>query len=140
MTVEERRAANLERVRRYRARHPERVVQANADYRVRHGERLRRRDNAKREQDVEGARATERQRARARGGPSKSKPEHVRARREVRNALRRGEMVKPSACPECGEPTPSRRMHAHHSDYSRPLDVEWKCSTCHGRSHRKEAS
>jgi hypothetical protein len=31
----------------------------------------------------------------------------------------------------CGEP----KVHAHHEDYSRPLDVTWLCQKCHVQRH-----
>lgn len=47
---------------------------------------------------------------------------------------------------QCGErPTKCGRCHrdctpeAHHSDYTKPLDVEWLCSKCHGKEHRVHA-
>ena len=55
----------------------------------------------------------------------------------VGNAIRDGKLVKPTACEECGSSVPSRRLHAHHADYSKPLDVEFLCSRCHGIRHRK---
>ena len=61
-----------------------------------------------------------------------------KARRAVANQIHYHGAKKPTACPRCGEPTPPHRMHAHHHDYSKPLDVEWMCSVCHGIEHRKE--
>lgn len=67
-------------------------------------------------------------------------PEQVpkeKARSQFHSAVRNGTLKKPTHCPKCGAETPSRRMHGHHADYSKPLDVEWRCSRCHGKEHRK---
>lgn len=57
------------------------------------------------------------------------------ARTAVSNALRDGRIIKPIFCPECG--IPGGRMTAHHRDYTKPLEVEWLCTRCHGLRHRK---
>lgn len=49
------------------------------------------------------------------------------------NRIRKGEVVKPDACSCCGK---GGIIHGHHSDYSRPLDVEWLCPACHVGKHR----
>ena len=72
----------------------------------------------------------------------KERPDVVakaRARSTLRTAVWRGKVVKPADCPRCGEPTPPMRLHAHHADYSKPLEVTWLCTTCHGKEHRKAA-
>ena len=56
-------------------------------------------------------------------------PEEVRARRFVARAVKRGQLVKPDCCARCGQ---SGSIEASHDDYSKPLEVEWLCSTCHG--------
>lgn len=63
-------------------------------------------------------------------------PEKLRARTAINNAVRRGKMTKPDACEDCGENTPSRRLHAHHDDHTKPLEVKWVCVGCHGKQHR----
>lgn len=54
-------------------------------------------------------------------------PEKAAARNAVANALRDGRLIK-GPCRHCGA---TKNMQAHHDDYSKPLDVEWLCFTCH---------
>ena len=52
----------------------------------------------------------------------------VEARYAAINAVRYGKLIRPTNCSRCGTRcTPE----AHHPDYSKPLDVEWLCRTCH---------
>jgi hypothetical protein len=62
-------------------------------------------------------------------------PEKRRAHSDVHAALRSGRLDKPGACEECG--TTDEKLHGHHEDYHRPLEVEWLCPPCHGARHRK---
>jgi ribosomal protein S27AE len=55
-----------------------------------------------------------------------------KARVAVRNAIRDGRLEKAEYCTKCGS---SERLEAHHLDYSKPLEVQWYCSTCHGKEH-----
>lgn len=52
------------------------------------------------------------------------------ARMAVHRAVKRGTLVRPDLCSQCNQP--SRRIEASHHDYTRPLDVRWLCSSCHG--------
>ena len=54
-------------------------------------------------------------------------------------AVRAGVIEKPDRCERCGTKPPPRRLHAHHPDYSKALDVVWLCSRCHGLEHRRDA-
>lgn len=56
-------------------------------------------------------------------------PEKYRAQNTVNNAIRDGKL-KRQPCETCG-----RRAHAHHDDYSKPLDVRWLCALHHQRDH-----
>lgn len=58
------------------------------------------------------------------------------AYRKVRTALKQGLLARPDKCSLCGvhdrKGTDGRStIHAHHDDYSKPLDVQWLCSQCH---------
>jgi len=46
-------------------------------------------------------------------------------------AVESGSVHMPDVC-ECGNQQP---LHAHHDDYSKPLDVRWLCVACHARVH-----
>lgn len=54
-----------------------------------------------------------------------------RAHYTVSNAVRDGRL-KRKPCEACGS---GERVHAHHHDYAKPLDVTWLCATCHHRHH-----
>lgn len=65
-------------------------------------------------------------------------PSHWRARRAVREAIVRGDLVRPSMCSKCGR---QRAVQAHHwrgYDPSVWLDVQWLCTTCHRSAHLTE--
>lgn len=57
-------------------------------------------------------------------------PHAYAAQTAVGNAVRAGKLNK-EPCLFCGE----TRVHAHHRDYSKPLDVIWLCPKCHHRLH-----
>ena len=50
----------------------------------------------------------------------------------VNDAIRRGKLIKPDACSRCGK---TGRIHGHHPDYSKPLEVMWLCHGCHIAEH-----
>ena len=52
-------------------------------------------------------------------------PEKYRARTKVGNAIRDGRLIR-KPCEVCGQ-----KAHAHHEDYSKPLDVRWFCPLHH---------
>jgi hypothetical protein len=65
----------------------------------------------------------------------------VQAKRAIRQAVywavRTGLIERPDRCARCGDSPPPHRLHAHHPDYSKPLDVVWLCSLCHGKDHAR---
>jgi hypothetical protein len=56
-------------------------------------------------------------------------PTRVLARNKVYRALKAGRLVR-GVC-ACGNP----QTEAHHTDYSRALDVMWLCRECHTKEH-----
>lgn len=54
------------------------------------------------------------------------------------NAVRKGLIAKPDFCSKCKKNEVSRRIHAHHHDYTKPIDVTWLCAQCHKDEHEKE--
>lgn len=57
-------------------------------------------------------------------------PDAYRAHTAVGNAVRDGRLKK-LPCEFCA----AENVHAHHKDYSKPLDVIWLCAKCHNRLH-----
>lgn len=58
--------------------------------------------------------------------------DRYKARNSVNNAVRDGRL-KRQPCSVCGA---KLRIHAHHDDYSKPLDVIWLCAKHHAELHR----
>ena len=59
-------------------------------------------------------------------------PEKASARKEVGRAIRAGTLSR-GPCEVCGF---DGRTHAHHDDYSKPLDVRWLCQRHHTEQHK----
>ena len=55
-------------------------------------------------------------------------PEKVKARAAVAHMVRTGQLVRPNVCEHCDDHV---FTEASHTDYDRPLDVEWLCRPCH---------
>ena len=63
-------------------------------------------------------------------------PEKHAARRALRRAVKLGRIAKPDSCSACLKSLPPAKIHGHHEDYSKPLEVVWLCADCHGKQHR----
>lgn len=61
-------------------------------------------------------------------------PEKRAAHVIVGNALRCGKLQR-QPCEGCG----GENVHAHHDDYSKPLEVRWLCPACHAQHHKEAA-
>lgn len=58
-------------------------------------------------------------------------PLKLKAQSLVNQAIRRGELIRQS-CVCCGK----ENAEAHHSDYTKPLDVQWLCKKHHVAWHK----
>lgn len=58
-------------------------------------------------------------------------PEKVKAREAVYKAKKSGKLII-EPCSVCNS---TENIHAHHEDYSKPLDVIWLCNKCHHDKH-----
>ena len=99
-----------------------------------------------RDENVEQARAKDRERSKrperkasAAASQVRSRekaPEKVKARSMVRRAIQSGRLaLKP--CEVCGT---TKLVHAHHDDYAKPLDVRWLCPVHHAAIHHQKAA
>lgn len=70
---------------------------------------------------------------RAHRNSRKKFPEKFSARRKLKYNIDTGKIIKPSTCSICGC---GGRIHGHHEDYSKPLDVVWLCVKCHSDVHK----
>jgi len=50
------------------------------------------------------------------------------------NAVKDNRVSKPDNCDWCGA---TGKIHGHHENYDRPLEVSWLCPSCHGQRHRE---
>lgn len=48
-------------------------------------------------------------------------------------ALRSGKLKKPKTCSKCNKS--SENIEAHHSNYDKPMQVVWVCTSCHNKMH-----
>lgn len=63
----------------------------------------------------------------------KIKPQIYKARNALNNAVKSGKIIR-NPCKKCG----SKKVDAHHPDYSKPLKVIWLCRSCHAKEHLKD--
>ncbi len=56
------------------------------------------------------------------------------AQDRVAKALYNGKLTRPKKCERCEE---VEKLHGHHPDYNKPLEVIWLCPACHGAEHKR---
>jgi len=57
------------------------------------------------------------------------------ARQDLRRAVLRGKIIKPSICQNCN--IEKDKIEGHHTDYSKRLEVIWLCKECHQNEHKR---
>lgn len=62
-------------------------------------------------------------------------PEKYKAHNKVAWAIEAGWLM-PEPCELCSE----TNTIAHHEDYSKPLDVNWYCKSCHAEVHHAKST
>jgi len=67
---------------------------------------------------------------------AKINPTKTKAKNMLNNAVRDGKLFKPILCSQCL--VGNKRIHGHHYDYTKPLDVIWCCPACHRKIHTGE--
>ena len=118
------------------------------DYRSNNKQHMKAIDSASylrhRQSKVEGKRAYRKTEAgrltQMRGDAVRAKrhPEKGRARHLLGSQLRNGNMARDTVCLCCGRRDPNGvALHAHHMDYSKPLEVMWLREDCHRLLHRR---
>lgn len=74
---------------------------------------------------------------------SKEQEAHVRIGNITRQAIAKGVLI-PEPCGVCGvfgkDEKGKRRVHAHHCDYNKPLEVMWLCEKHHHEWHKNNVS
>jgi hypothetical protein len=93
---------------------------ADPEFRAKGRERTR----AYRKRNAEAQREQARQHRR-------ENPEKIRAQNAINGRVRHGTLTR-QPCRVCGS---SERVHAHHPDYAKPLDVYWLCAQHHRQLH-----
>lgn len=67
-------------------------------------------------------------------------PAKSEAHRLVQAALSHKEIIKPDNCSACSKEATGHKLHAHHDDYNKPLDIIWLCNKCHLGRHKDSPS
>lgn len=112
--VKKHRAANIEKIREYDRNRPnaaERYAETAARSKTQKGREITRIARAK---------------------WAKNNPHKVAAQRALAKSIKSGKTVRGN-CRDCGD----GKVHGHHTDYDKPLDVIWLCQKHHAIEHKK---
>jgi hypothetical protein len=66
---------------------------------------------------------------------AEANPEKAKIHRIVKKAIENGILIRPDVCEICE--TRHNRIHGHHEDYNKPLEVIWMCPICHSARHEE---
>jgi hypothetical protein len=134
------------RQRKRDAEKREEILEARREAYKANPEVFRERGRKRYRRDLEGNRRRGREHARTARGREQNRaavarykskhPERVKARHLVKLALQRGDLTKPKRCQVkgCKYAGP---LHGHHSNYSKPLVVDFLCNLHHEHVHHE---
>lgn len=118
------------RNQKYYRRNREQILLRKHEHSREHADEIRARNAVYYNSHREEIRAYRSERYRA--GFRREHPKEIRAAHQaVAYALRHNHLSK-KPCQECGR----MKVHAHHDDYSKPLEVRWLCPRHHTERHR----
>lgn len=123
----------------YVERHPERVAASKEKYRTENPDKVR--ETNQRYYQANKEKVNARCKAYRDSGKHtennrrwrEKNREKVRAHGVLGYHLKKGNITK-QPCEGCG----AEKVHAHHDDYSKPLEVKWFCPQCHKDYHAKQ--
>lgn len=125
------------RQREYRNNNKDRYIAYMAEYRRAHYDRLQEQSHenymANREKRIKDAVEYSRNHPEICKNKRTREPEKAKCWSSFSDAVYRGLVQRRNVCDLCGS---SGKIHGHHPDYSKPLDVIWVCTICHGKLHR----
>ncbi len=64
---------------------------------------------------------------------SKRNRHKTSAQNKAARAVMKGDIIRSATCEQCGA---TGKLHGHHPDYAKPLEIIWLCPTCHGAEHK----
>jgi len=117
----------------WRKENPDKVREWNRQYRERHPEEIR--ESRRKSQRKYGRNNKELLTERKREWRKENRDKN-RARELLQYAIRKGMIIRPEICSECGKK--KKWIDGHHEDYSKPLEVDWLCRRCHKKREKME--
>lgn len=119
----------LDRSKKQREENPEEYKRYLKEYRHKNREILTFKNRERNNTDRGRALSSERSK-RARAKPE-NKVKGI-ARSVISQALKAGTLIRPNTCSNCNV---TCKPEAHHTDYTKPLDITWLCKKCHENTH-----
>jgi acetoin utilization deacetylase AcuC-like enzyme len=116
---------------KYREINREKINQYQKQYWIRNAKELRKKQNEyskKPERLIKQREYTKRYRLK------KSFKYKDKARGAFERAVKYGFIIRPDKCSRCGIKC---KPDGHHTDYAKPLEVQWLCKICHNQAHGK---
>lgn len=131
---EEERKFHRERVKKWRKENPERAKAIKLKYRLKNFDKVRAYSKKYYEEHKNDPKYQALNNKKTLAHYYKNK-EKWRARDKVHKAVKSGKLKKPLVCECC---LGKKKLEGHHTDYKKPLLVNWLCKLCHETLHRTQ--